>query len=169
MTSCRKHFFVVPLALLALLNTARAADDRIDELIAEVRALKEQVALLEDRIQALEGQRGLAESSETEGKRNDSRSWFDSMRVELKKAEVRASGSWTEPQSWTKISKGMKKEEVIDVLGEPTTIKFSVRKDTDEILVYEGDLTGEGQPARGEVRIYKGEVRRFEVPDLPAQ
>ena len=55
---------------------------------------------------------------------------------------------------------------MIAILGEPSARKFSIRKDTDEILIYESDLHGTGKLVRGEVRIYKGKVRRFSAPNF---
>lgn len=147
-------------------------DAKLDAILAEVRALREQVSELEGRIAELEETlQGVpaAVASEAPQSKSEKRNWIDNMRVELKKAEARASGPWTEPASWTKISKGMDEEAVIAILGEPTSRKFSVRLDTDEILIYEGDLSGNGDLISGEIRLYKGKVRRFEAPDLPSE
>lgn len=162
------------LLLLAILSpfALSHADEKIDLILEELKSLREQVDRLETRLASIENAPtpsiasiDAAPSVQTREKKK----WFDSMRVELKKAEVRASGAWTTPGSWSRISTGMKKAEAIAILGKPSEIKFSVRKDTDEILVYRGDLTGSGKPLFGEIRIYKGKVRRFVVPDLPAE
>ena len=115
-------------------------------ILAEVRALNEKVANLEKRVAAFE-----SDSEETpavaraaieyaaanpppveEKSRNK---WYENLRVELKKADVRASGNWVKPESWERIETKMTPEEVIAILGEPTDRKFSIRKDTDEVLV----------------------------------
>ncbi len=167
--------FFVPAVLLCLIPIApAAADDRLDQALAEIRALRESVQRLEARLEQLESDRAAeapaaAVAAAPDNDSGDLKNWFDSMRVELKKAEARASGAWTKPAVWEQIRAGMEEEEAIAILGEPTRRKFSLRKDTDEILVYEGDLLGDGDLVEGELRIYKGRVRRFEAPDFPSE
>ena len=164
------------LATLILLApfASLSADEQLDKALAEIEALRQQVQSLEQRVAALEATDNAPPAphlldapppSEIKERKN----WFDNMRVELKKAEARDSGPWTSPAVWNSVKVGMKEEDVIELLGEPTHRKFSLRKDTDVIFIYESDLTGDGEPVRGEVRIYKGEVRRFETPDFPPQ
>lgn len=156
-------------SILLLLPTSLLADDRLDQVLEELAALRQQVDSLEQRLASIEEQ-GLAPAgapvAPPQAEDDENKGWFDSMRVELKKAEVRASGPWTAAATWNELEKGMKEEEVIELLGEPTARKFSVRKDTDEIFHYRGDLDGTGELIEGEVRIYKGKVRRFVVPDF---
>lgn len=160
-----------PLAFLALLllPVSVFADDRLDQVLEELAALRQQVSELEARLETIEAQ-GIApkviQTQAESAEKDDGKKWFDAMRVELKKAEVRASGPWTVAATWDSLEKGMKEESVVELLGEPTTRKFSVRKDTDEIFYYRGDLDGSGELIEGEVRIYKGKVRRFVVPDF---
>lgn len=164
---------ILGLASLCAFAFPLQADEKLDQVLAELQSLREQVAALETRLEAVES--NSAEPSSNQNIAPDAiqprerKNWFDTMRVELKKAEVRASGAWTTPSSWDGIRTGLKEEEVIALLGEPTQRKFSVRRDTDEILIYEGDLEGTGELIEGEIRIYKGKVRRFTAPDFPSQ
>lgn len=147
----------------------------LDLILAEVRALNDKVEELEKRVAAFESASeetpaiaraaidyAAANPPPTEEKSRNK--WYENLRVELKKADVRASGDWVKPESWDQIKTGMDPEDVIAVLGEPSARKFSIRKDTDEIMIYEGDLHGTGKLVKGEVRIYKGKVRRFSAP-----
>lgn len=155
----------------ALAPISLKADDSLEQVLSELKALRQQVASLETRIEALEGAPA-SPSLEAESaglQPRERKNWFDNMRVELKKAEVRASGAWTTPSTWDQVQDGMSTDEVIALLGEPTLRKFSVRRDTDEILHYQGDLEGSGEPIEGEIRIYKDKVRRFTTPDFPSQ
>lgn len=154
------------LLLLVLSPAALFADDKLDQVLAELAALRQQVDSLEQRLEAIEAQPPAAAAPAASAERGDRKNFFDAMRVELKKADVRASGEWTKPETWESLKKGMEEEEVIALLGEPIDRKFSVRLDTDEILYYRGDLDGTGELIEGEVRIYKGKVRRFVVPDF---
>ncbi|MBK1878802.1 hypothetical protein [Pelagicoccus mobilis] len=149
------------------------ADERLDQILNELKSLREQVANLEARLEAVESQPASNTVAQQQAtgpiQPREKKTWFDNMRVELKKAEVRASGAWTTPSTWDGIETGQKVDEVIAILGEPTQRKFSVRRDTDEILYYQGDLEGTGELIQGEIRIYKGKVRRFTSPDFPAE
>lgn len=162
---------LLSLALILALATSARADEKLDQILAELKSLREQVADLEARLEAVETQSDeivATQSGAPEAvKPRERKTWFDTMRVELKKAEVRASGAWTTPSTWDAIETGLDEDEVIAILGEPTQRKFSVRRDTDEIFIYQGDLEGTGDPIEGEIRIYKGKVRRFIVPDFP--
>ncbi|MDQ8183240.1 hypothetical protein [Pelagicoccus sp. SDUM812005] len=161
------------LCLLALAASSLPlhGQDKIDQVLTELKSLRQQVAELEARIDSLETENAAAvaalDSDSSEIQPRQRKNLFDNMRIELKKAEVRASGAWTSPAAWNSIDNGLSVDEVIAALGEPTARKFSVRRDTDEILYYRGDLEGTGEPIEGEIRIYKGKVRRFTLPDFP--
>lgn len=154
------------LSLLAIVPSAVRADTASDEILAELRALRAKVDSLEARIAQLETAPPKTASAAVEPAQTE-RKWFDRLNLELKKAEVRASGPWTTESTWQKVHVGMEVDALIDLLGEPTGRKFSVRRDTDEIFFYEGDLEGTGEAISGEIRIYKGKIRRFTAPDFP--
>lgn len=158
------------LASIFISSQTLRADEKLDQILDEVQALREQITTLETRVKTLETENAAAVAAlepNTDIKPRQRKNLFDSMRIELQKAEVRASGPWVSPDTWTSIETGLKVDEIISVLGEPTVRKFSVRRDTDEILIYRGDLEGTGEPIVGEIRIYKGKVRRFTLPDFP--
>lgn len=160
-----------PALLVALIpQFAARADDRLDAILSELRALRAQVSELEARVAQIEGapavQAVAAPAADDSKAAPEKDRWYDKMRIELRKAEARASGPWTEPAAWDRVVPGMKESEVRALLGEPTQEKFSVRKDTDLILIYQGDLDGNGQLVEGEVRIRHGKVTRFEKPEF---
>jgi len=158
-----------PLAAL-LFTPDLKADATLDQILAELRALNEKVSRLEERIAELEAAPAPA-SPQTmvspETTEPEKEGFFDRFRIEMHKADMRAIGGWTDPENWKLIRPGMTEEKVVDLLGEPTARKFSIRKDTDAILHYRGDLDGQGALIEGAVRIYKGEVARVEPPDFP--
>ncbi|MBT5168361.1 MAG: hypothetical protein HOI15_01540 [Opitutales bacterium] len=82
----------------------------------------------------------------------------------MRKADVRASGAWTVPEIWDRVALKMSPEEAVAILGEPLLKKFSIRKDTDEIFIYQGDLDGTGNPIKGEVRIRHNKVAKIVPP-----
>ncbi len=47
----------------------------------------------------------------------DKNKCYENLRIELRKAEVRASGDWVNPDAWDKLALKMKPEEVVAILG----------------------------------------------------
>ncbi len=166
------------LFLISFSNAIFAADvnqDTLDQILAEIKSLNEKVSALEARVAKYEE---VAEASNTAPPaavayaasnpppKGNKDKWYENLRIELRKADVRASGDWVNPDAWDKLALKMKPEEVVAILGEPMDKKFSIRKDTDEIFIYEGDLDGQGNTIKGEVRIYKGKVNRILAPSF---
>ena len=163
----RKLFPLAAAFLFLTPSLSLASEEKLDLILEELQALKKQVVALEERIAEMESIPDSVAMPTEQPK--EKKRWIENMRVELKKADARARGPWTDPAIWQSVKVGMEEEEVLALLGEPTRRKFSIRKDTDEILIYEGDLEGTGELIEGEVRIYKGEVRRFVEPDFASE
>lgn len=166
-------FFIL---LLSGASIAAGADQAtLDQILAEIKSLNEKVAALETRLARYEEvaevssaipQAAVAYATSNPPPKGDKNKWYENLRIELHKADVRASGDWINPDAWDRLALKMKPEEVIAILGEPMDKKFSIRKDTDEIFIYEGDLDGLGNTIKGEVRIYKGKVNRIVAPSF---
>ena len=164
------------LSILMLSSTSFAADfaqATLDQVLAEIKSLNEKVSALEARLAKYEEvsevpnavpQAADAYAASNPPPEGDKNKWYENLRIELRKAEVRANGDWVNPDAWDKLALKMKPEEVVAILGEPMDKKFSIRKDTDEILIYRGDLDGQGNTVKGEVRIYKGKVNKVLAP-----
>ena len=164
------------LSILMLSSTSFAADSEqatLDQVLAEIKSLSEKVSALEARLAKYEEvsevpnavpQAAVAYAASNPPPKGDKNKWYENLRIELRKAEVRARGDWVNPDAWDKLALKMKPEEVVAILGEPMDKKFSVRKDTDEVLIYRGDLDGQGNTVKGEVRIYKGKVNKILAP-----
>lgn len=160
-------------SLAALPLQAQAEQATLNRILEEVRALNEKVASLEKRISEMEGKATQTATVPAEvaafvaanppPKENKDK-WYENLRIELRRADARASGEWVKPDAWSKIALKMKPEEVIAILGEPSFKKFSIRKDTDEIYHYEADLEGTGELTKGEVRIYRNKVSKIVAP-----
>ena len=145
----------------------------LDQVLAEIKSLNKKVSALEVRLAKYEGisevcnafpQAADAHAAYNPPPKGDKNKWYENLRIELRKAEVRASGDWVNPDAWDKLALKMKPVEVVAILGEPMDKKFSIRKDTDEILIYRGDPDGQGNRVKGEVRIYKGKVNKILAP-----
>ena len=164
------------LSILMLSSTSFAADfaqATLDQVLAEIKSLNEKVSALEARLAKYEEvsevpnavpQAADAYAASNPPPEGDKNKWYENLRIELRKAEVRASGDWVNPDAWDKLALKMKPEEVVAILGEPMDKNFSIRKDTDEVLIYRGDLDGQGNTVKGEVRIYKGKVNKILAP-----
>jgi ABC-type multidrug transport system fused ATPase/permease subunit len=166
------------LSILLLSSTLFAADVEqatLDQILAEIKSLNEKVSALEARLAKYEEvsevpnavpPAAVAYAAANPPPKGDKNKWYENLRIELRKAEVRASGDWVNPDAWDKLALKMKPEEVVAILGEPMDKKFSIRKDTDEIFIYRGDLDGQGNTVKGEVRIYKGKVNKILAPSF---
>ncbi len=172
-----KPALALPFAILlaAAPLFADSTQATLDQILAEIKSLNEKVTALEERLAQIEGttevsqalpQAAVAYAAANPPPKGDKEKWYENLRIELRKADVRASGDWVNPDAWDKLALKMKPEEVVAILGEPMSKKFSIRKDTDEIFIYEGDLDGQGNVVKGEVRIYKGKVNRIVPPSF---
>ena len=164
-------YFAKALVILSLAPLSFAQEEAsLDDILEELRALRAQVSSLEERIVSLESKKATETISITaleEQESEEKRRWIDRIRRELKRADVQATGGWTKPENWNRISVGQKADEAIEILGEPAKRKFSLKKRTDEIFIYEGDLSGNGTLIEGTLRIYKGKITDVEAPQFP--
>lgn len=161
-----------------LSSASYAANDNqatLDQILAEIKSLNEKVSALEVRLAKYEEvadvsnaipQAAVAYAAANPPPKGEKDKWYENLRIELRKADVRASGNWVNPDSWDQLALKMKPDEVVAILGEPMDKKFSIRKDTDEIYIYQGDLDGQGNNVKGEVRIYKGKVSKILAPSF---
>lgn len=166
------------LVVLLFANSSFAADATqatLDQILAEIKSLNGKVAALEARLAQYEGTASgsqpvppaaVAYAAANPPPKGEKDKWYENLRIELRKADVRASGDWVNPDAWDRLELKMKPEEVVAILGAPMNTKFSIRKDTDEIYIYEGDLDGQGNVVKGEVRIYKGKVNKIVPPSF---
>ncbi|MCH6256214.1 hypothetical protein MLD52_06615 [Puniceicoccaceae bacterium K14] len=139
------------------------------ELISLVKELEAKVAQLEERVSVLEsGNEDATAATKSNAPVMTAEEWEEKVQAEVKKITRQVEADWTVASKWELIEVKMAEEEVLEILGKPTRRKFSVRKDTDERFIYEGDLTGEGALVEGEIRIYKGKVTRIDTPEFPA-
>lgn len=145
---------------------AQAENDPLAPIYEQLRLLTEKVDTLEQRLARIEATpTSITRADQSMDEKGKTR-WINQLRTDLRKADAIAKGPWTEAPNWQKISLKMKEDEALEILGEPTRSKFSIRKDTDMIHIYEGDLDGTGKLYQGEVRIYKGKVSDILVPNF---
>lgn len=168
-------FFITTLLISGSAYSTDANQATLDTILAEIRALNEKVSSLESRLAQYEESGEIAApvspavaayAAKNPPPKGSKDKWYESLRIELRKADVRASGAWTIPETWDRVALKMKPEEAVAILGEPMLKKFSIRKDTDEIFIYQGDLDGTGNPIKGEIRIRHNKVAKIVVPDF---
>lgn len=169
---------LIPVLAFLLAGNAYSADASqatLDRILAEIRTLSEKVSSLEARLAKYEDTAETAAAlppavaayaAANPPPKGQKDKWYENLRIELRKADARASGAWVKPESWDRLALKMSPDEAIAILGEPTSKKFSIRKDTDEIYIYEGDLEGTGELIKGEVRIYKNKVSKIVAPSF---
>ena len=94
----------------------------------------------------------------------EKKSFFKTLHRELKSDQDRASGPWTEPDSWVSIRKRMSAYQVRMALGNPTNIKQSINPGIEFVYIYEGDLNADGEIEKGMVNLRDNRVVSFQSP-----
>jgi outer membrane murein-binding lipoprotein Lpp len=171
----RPLFFIIATFLISgYAYSADANQATLDTILAEIRALNEKVSSLESRLAQYEENAEVAAevspaaaayAAKNPPPKGSKDKWYESLRIELRKADVRASGAWTIPETWARVALKMSPEEAVAILGEPMLKKFSLRN-TDEIFIYQGDLDGTGNPIKGEIRIRHNRFAKIVVPNF---
>ena len=141
---------------------------QIKRLEARIVGLEKENAEIKNRLSKLENSRSARQAKELaeiipEGEK-EKRSFFEAFRREMKSDAVRASGPWTNPESWATIRKLMSSYQVRKTLGMPTRKMPSVRPSIEEVYLYVGDLDSDGVEERGVVNFKDNRVVSFESP-----
>jgi len=84
----------------------------------------------------------------------------------IQKREEKAVFPWMEAGKWTRLKKGMRPEDVIEVLGPPTLDEPSLHRRVDFVYTYEGRRVATNEKVSGLIRFYKGVAIEIEVPAL---
>src|SRR5688500_11028364 len=131
----------------ALVSPSASADEaaRISRLESELQLLRSQIDEQNRRIQRLEAElsrRAAASPPEPQPRRR-----IDEMRTDQPVTTARA--PWHSEDAWERVAKGMTADEVVQVLGEPTSVE-SV--ETFKTLFYRGSLPG-GASLSGHVNL----------------
>ena len=157
----------VNLEFIKLKNRITALEKQNKELSDSIKMSLKAQSELTDRIKKMEGgevnnARSLAKIIPQEEEKK--KSFFSTLRRELKSDQDRASGPWTEPDSWVSIRKRMSAYQVRMALGNPTNIKQSINPGIEFVYIYEGDLNADGEIEKGMVNLKDNRVVSFQSP-----
>jgi hypothetical protein len=94
----------------------------------------------------------------------EKKSFMDKLRLQLKSDEAKASGAWTNAETWTGVRRNLTEFKIRKLLGNPNKIKNSLNPRIDRIYHYEGDLDADGTEEKGEVRFFRDRVVSFTSP-----
>jgi len=162
-----RTLFIFALALAAITTGSSQTDEApIAAILEELKSLRSKVDSLEKRLETLESPSTQQADVGATMNEKEKTTWINRLRTDLRKAEFKAIGGWTEATNWEKISDRMSEKAVLEILGDPTRSKLSIRKDTDMIHIYEGDIDGSGKLIKGEVRVRKGKVSEIQRPEF---
>ena len=73
---------------------------------------------------------------------------------------------WTRPEQWDGIKKGLKAEQVVELLGYPPRSLDSLKPRIDKVYWYETSIRDRSSHMRGKISFRKGRVVSFEKPDF---
>jgi len=126
--------------------------EQIDSLISMVRELQQLVAEQALRISALEEALREAERRRLRptARPRNSEPTADLVTAAVAAAQAAGQPGWHLPENWDRVRTGMTYEDVVAILGEPTSIRggYSLRT-----IQYQGEVPGSGF-LRGDVGIY---------------
>ena len=170
-------FLITPLSLLLAEESVSNADlsRKLDLILGKVGGLEERVSKLETDNQKVKKEVKLATrsaqealvSSEIVKSSKDSQksdSFFKNLQNRLQSEEDKASGPWTQPQSWKKIKRNLTRYDVRTILGNPHEVKTSLDPRIDQVYSYRGDLNADGEKESARVNFYRDRVVSFQPP-----
>lgn len=172
------------LSIFIFVSTSLTAEDsvsnaelgrKLDLILSKVNELEERVANLENANsevkKEIEGIQQFTKDAKTATKAislpqnsAENKSFMDKLRIQLKIDEVKASGAWTKPETWSGVRRNLTEFKIRKLLGNPTKIKNSLNPRIDRVYHYEGDLDADGTTEKGEVRFYRDRVVSFTSP-----
>ena len=94
----------------------------------------------------------------------EKKSFFESLRINLKSDELKTNKPWTQKDTWTALKKNMTSYQVRKLLGNPNTIKSSLNPRIEQIYRYYGDINADGVEEEAEVNLFRDRVVSFKSP-----
>ena len=173
-----KYFFLIIFSSISVWGSDAASNK---ELLAKIELISNRVKQLEQRIQSVEKENNqlrkeIVKSTQTDASKltdlaqilpsdpDQKKSFLDQLRFEINSNTDKASGPWVNPENWKKIRKRMSNYEVRKVLGTPTRIKPSIKPNIEQVYIYTGDLTADGNQEEGIINLSDKRVVSFLSP-----
>ena len=173
-----KYFFLIIFSSISVWGSDAVSNK---ELLAKIELISNRVKQLEQRIQSVEKENNqlrkeIVKSTQTNAYKltsvaqilpsdpDQKKSFLDKLRFEINSNADKASGPWVNPENWKKIRKRMSNYEVRKVLGTPTRIKPSVKPNIEQVYIYTGDLTANGNQEEGIINFSDKRVVSFLSP-----
>ena len=173
-----KYFFLIIFSSISVWGSDAASNK---ELLLKIELISNRVKQLEQRIQSVEKENNqlrkeIVKSTQTDASKLTSvaqilpsdptqkKSFLDQLRFEINSNADKASGPWVNPENWKKIRKRMSNYEVRKVLGTPTRIKPSIKPNIEQVYIYTGDLTADGNQEEGIINLSDKRVVSFLSP-----
>ena len=162
---------VLPLGLVlasSYLATFVHAESEFElKILEELRALNANVDRLEARVLELESRLEPDRSmlaDQSAGNIEQNNSMIDRVVDAVWVREESINYPWLDSTKWGAIEIGMSSEEVLQILGKPTTDEPSLNRRVDVVYTYRGRRSGTGEKVTGKVRFFHDEVVSIEVP-----
>ena len=168
---------IVPLSFLLAEKSVSNADlsRKLDLILGKVGGLEERVSRLETDNQKVKKDVKLATKSAQEAKLSSeiiknsrdsetSDSFFKNLRNRLQSEEDKATGPWSQAETWKNIRRNLTRYQVRSLLGNPHEVKTSLDPRIDQIYSYQGDLDADGKEEEALINFYRDRVVSFRTP-----
>tara|TARA_B100000035_G_scaffold191161_1_gene163204 strand:- start:465 stop:998 length:534 start_codon:yes stop_codon:yes gene_type:complete len=148
---------------------------KLDLILGKLGGLEKRVTKLEtDNVEVKEEVKEVAKSAE-EAKtasqnlvipqnEEEKKSFLNKLRIDLKSEEVKATGPWSEPETWNAMKKNLTQHKVRNLLGNPNDIKISLNPRIDRVFIYSGDVNADGLEETAEINFFRDRVISFSSP-----
>jgi hypothetical protein len=173
-----KYFFLIIFSSISVWGSDAVSNK---ELLVKIELISNRVKQLERRIQSVEKENNqlrkeIVKSTQTDTSKltsvaqilpsdpDQKKSFLDKLRFEINSNADKASGPWVNPENWKKIRKRMSNYEVRQILGTPTRIKPSIKPNIEQVYIYTGDLTADGDQEEGIINFIDKRVVSFLSP-----
>jgi hypothetical protein len=173
-----KYFFLIIFSSISVWGSDAVSNK---ELLVKIELISNRVKQLERRIQSVEKENNqlrkeIVKSTQTDTSKltsvaqilpsdpDQKKSFLDKLRFEINSNADKASGPWVNPENWKKIRKRMSNYEVRQILGTPTRIKPSIKPNIEQVYIYTGDLTADGDQEEGIINFNDKRVVSFLSP-----
>ena len=169
-------FFFISTILNAQDNVSNAdLSKKLDLILGKLGGLEERVTKLEsDNVEVKKEVKEVAKSA-IEAKtatenlsipkdEEEKKSFLNKLRIDLKSEEVKATGPWSNPETWNAMKKNLTQHKVKNLLGNPDDIKISLNPRIDRIYIYSGDINADGLVETAEINFFRDRVISYSSP-----
>ena len=148
---------------------------KLDLILGKINGLEERVSKLENENSEVKKEIQAVQKTANEAKtasqvvaipqdEEEKKSFMSRLRLELKSEDDKATGAWTQKETWAGMRRNLTMFKVRKLLGNPTRMTLNLDPRIDRVYHYEGDLDADGTEEVGRVSFFRDRVISFSSP-----